>query len=242
MPPQVSRAAFDQGSCHVIPYRSRGDRLPVIAVFTLDSISLGEDGPTHQPVEQLAGLRSVPGLMVLRPCDANETAVAWRVAIESRERPVALILSRQAVPTLDRTDLADADGLRRGAYVLADAPGASPDVLLIATGSEVFLALEAKRKLEREGLRVRVVSMPCWELFDEQPGTYRDAVLPPTVRHRLAIEAGAPQGWHRYVGDAGDVLAVERFGASAPGPVVLQHYGFTVDNVCARVRALQGGG
>jgi transketolase len=213
--------------------------LPVIHVFTHDSVALGEDGPTHQPVEQLAGLRSVPGLVVIRPCDANETAIAWRVAIE-RARPVALILTRQAVPTLDRANLGKADGLRRGAYVLADPPGGPPELILIATGSEVSLALEAMRELAGEGTRVRVVSMPSWELFDEQPASYREDVLPRSVRRRVAIEAGAAQGWHRYVGDSGDVLAIERFGASAPGEVVLAEYGFTVANVCARARALHG--
>jgi transketolase len=216
-------------------------KLPVIYVFTHDSIALGEDGPTHQPIEQLAGLRSVPGLVVIRPCDANETAVAWRVAIEARDRPVALILTRQAVPTLDRARFAGADGLRRGGYVLADAPGGSPELILMATGSEVWLAVEATRRLTDEGRRVRVVSMPSWELFDEQPRSYRDAVLPPSARRRLAIEAGTAQGWHRYVGDSGGVVAVERFGASAPGKAVLREYGFTVDNVCARALALQGG-
>ena len=216
-------------------------KLPVIYVFTHDSIGLGEDGPTHQAVEQLAGLRSVPGLIVIRPCDANETAVAWRVAIESKEHPVALVLTRQGVPTLDRARLGEADGLRRGAYVLAEPPGGPPELILIATGSEVSLALAAMQKLENEGTRARVVSMPSFELFDGQPRSYRELVLPPSVRRRLSIEAGAPQGWHRYVGDSGDVLAVERFGASAPGTTVLREFGFTVENVCDRARALLGG-
>ena len=217
--------------------------LHVIYVFTHDSIALGEDGSTHQPVEQLAGLRSVPGLGVIRPCDANETAIAWRVALESRHRPIALVLTRQNVPTLDRSHLGDPDGLRRGAYVLADAPNGAPDLILpdlilIASGSEVSLVVAAAAKLSAEKIRTRIVSMPSWDLFDDQPQAYRDSVLPPSVRARLAVEAGAIQGWHRYVGDGGDVLGVERFGASAPGEVMMREYGFTVDNVCKRARAL----
>jgi transketolase len=212
--------------------------LHVIYVFTHDSIALGEDGSTHQPIEQLAGLRSIPGLVVIRPCDANETAVAWRVALETRNRPVALVLTRQHVPTLDRTRFAGAEGLRRGAYVLSDAPSAKPDLILIATGSEVALAVAAARKLTAQKIGVRVVSMPSWELFDAEPGEYRDAVLFPAIGARLAIEAGASQGWHRYVGDRGDVLGVDRFGASAPGDVMLREYGFTVESVCRRALAL----
>jgi transketolase len=215
-------------------------RLHVVHVFTHDSIALGEDGPTHQPVEQLAGLRSVPELLVIRPADANETAVAWRVALEAKDRPVALALSRQKVPTLDRGRYAPADRLRKGAYVLLDAPGGQPDVVLIGTGAETGLALAAAEKLQDEGIAARAVSMPCWALFDAQPQDYRDSVLPPSVPARLAIEAGSPQGWHRYVGDRGDVLGVDRFGASAPGGEMLERYGFTVDNACARARALLG--
>jgi transketolase len=214
--------------------------LHVIHVFTHDSIALGEDGPTHQPVEQLAGLRAIARLLVIRPGDANETAVAWRVALETRDRPVLLILSRQDVPTLDRGRYASAEGLRRGAYILSDAPGGEPDVILIASGAEVALIVPAAERLGAEGLRVRCVSMPSWELFDALAQSERDAVLPPGVHARLAVEAGAPQGWHRYVGDRGDVLGVERFGASAPGPVVMREFGFTVDEVCKRARALRG--
>src|SRR5690606_19770865 len=213
-------------------------RLHVVHVFTHDSIALGEDGPTHQPVEQLAGLRSVPGLLVIRPADANETAVAWRVALEQEDRPVALALSRQKVPTLDRDKYAPADGLRKGAYVLLDAKHGKPEVVLIGTGAETGLALAAAEKLQDEGIAARAVSMPSWELFDAQPREYRESVLPPSVPARLAVEAGSPQGWHRYVGDRGDVLGVDRFGASAPGGEMLERYGFTVDNVCARARAL----
>ena len=212
--------------------------LHVIYVFTHDSIALGEDGSTHQPVEQLAGLRAVPRLVVIRPCDANETAVAWRVALETRDRPIALILTRQHVPTLDRRQFAEADCLRHGGYVLADAPNAKPDLILIATGSEVGLIVAAARELLARNVHARVVSMPSWELFDAQPVEYRDTVLPPSIGARLAVEAGAPQGWHRYVGDRGDVLGVERFGASAPGDAMMREYGFTVENVCRRALAL----
>jgi transketolase len=216
--------------------------LHVVYVFTHDSIALGEDGPTHQPVEQLAGLRAIPGLTVIRPGDANETAVAWRVALEKRDRPVALVLTRQAVPTLDRRSYASADGLRRGAYVLSDPADRQPELILIGTGSEVGLIVAAAERLQAEGVAVRCVSMPSWELFDALPERERDAVLPPSVRARLAVEAGVAQGWHRYVGDAGDVLGVERFGASAPGDVLLREYGFTVEEVCRRARALHAPG
>ncbi len=212
--------------------------LHVIHVFTHDSIALGEDGPTHQPVEHLAALRAIPNLTVIRPNDANETAVAWRVAIETRNRPVVLVLSRQELPTLDRSRYASADGLRRGAYVLSDAPDGKPGLILIGSGSEVSLIVAAAERLRGEGIAVRCVSMPSWELFDALPQVDRDAVLPPSVRARLAVEAGVAQGWHRYVGDAGDVVSLEHFGASAPGPVLLREYGFTVDNVCTRAKTL----
>lgn len=212
--------------------------LGVIFVFTHDSVAVGEDGPTHQPTEQLASLRAMPNLYVIRPCDANETAVAWRVAIETWDRPVALVLTRQAVPTLDRTRFAAADGLRRGAYVLADAPDGKPDLILIATGSEVGLIVAARQKLQEQKIAVRVVSMPSWELFEAQSREYRDSVLSPAVPARLAVEAGATQGWHRYIGDRGDVIGVDRFGASAPGPIMMREYGFSVENVCQRALAL----
>ncbi len=212
--------------------------LHVVFVFTHDSIAVGEDGPTHQPVEQLAGLRAMPNLSVIRPGDANETAVAWRVALEATGQPVVPVLTRQKLPTLDRTTYGSADGLRQGAYVLMDAPGGKPDLILIASGSEVALVLAAGRLLAAEHIATRIVSMPSWDLFDAQPPDYRHAVLPPSVKARLAVEAGATQGWHRYVGDDGDVLGVDRFGASAPGDVVMREYGFTVDNVCARARSL----
>jgi transketolase len=214
--------------------------LKVIYVFTHDSIALGEDGSTHQPVEQLAALRAIPRLVVIRPGDANETAAAWRVALETGDRPVALVLSRQNLPTLDRAKFAAAEGLRQGAYVLVDAARGEPDVILIAGGSEVSLAVAARQKLLEKKIQARVVSMPSWELFDMQSREYRESVLPPTVTARLAVETGVSQGWHRYVGDRGDVLAVDRFGASAPGEVLMREYGFTAENVCARALALLG--
>jgi transketolase len=213
-------------------------QLHVILVFTHDSIALGEDGPTHQPIEQLANLRAIPNLTLIRPGDANETAVAWQIAVEMTGRPVLLVLSRQAVPTLDRTLYASAQGVRRGGYVLKDAVNGKPQLILIASGSEVGLIVAAADHLHQEGIAVRCVSMPSWDLFNALPKADRDAVLPPSVRARLAVEAGATQGWHRYVGDAGDVIGVDRFGASAPGKTVLHEYGFTVDNVCMRAKAL----
>jgi transketolase len=210
----------------------------VIYVFTHDSIGVGEDGPTHQPVEHVAALRTIPNVMVLRPCDANETALAWRVAMEAHHQPVALILTRQNVPTLDRGHYASAEGLRRGAYVLVDAPDGKPDMILMASGSEVHLVLEAREKLAAEHVNARVVSVPSWELFDRQPKDYRDSVLLPSVKVRLAVEAGVSQGWHRYVGDHGDLIALDRFGASAPGGVVMRELGFTVEKVVRKAQAL----
>jgi transketolase len=212
--------------------------LHVVHVFTHDSIALGEDGPTHQPVEQLANLRAIPNVIVIRPADANETAVAWRVALEARDGPVVLVLTRQDVPTLDRKRYASADGLRTGAYILGDAPKGKPDLILIASGSEVGLIVAAAEQLQAQGIAVRCVSMPSWELFEGLPQAERDAILPPTVMARLAVELGVAQGWHRYVGDRGAVLSVERFGASASADVLLPEYGFSVDNVCARAKAL----
>jgi transketolase len=210
----------------------------VIYVFTHDSIALGEDGTTHQPVEQLANLRAIPRMLVIRPCDANETAYAWRIAIETRDRPVALVLTRQAVPTLDRTRYASAAELKRGAYILAEAANGRPDIILIATGSEVGLIVEAQHELEKRNVQARLVSMPSWELFDAQAEEYRRSVFPPSIRARLAVEAGATQGWHKYVGDLGDVLGLDHFGASAPASVLMREYGFTVENVCKRALAL----
>jgi len=212
--------------------------LHVVHVFTHDSVALGEDGPTHQPVEQLASLRAIPNLTVIRPADANETAVAWKVAMETRNAPVALALTRQNVPTLDRQRHAGADGLRQGAYVLSDAKDGKPALILIGTGSEVDLILRAADTLRADGIAVRCVSMPSWELFDAQPQRYRDEVLPPHVHARLAVELGSPQGWHRYVGQRGAVLGIDHFGASAPADVLLREFGFTVDHVVARAKAL----
>jgi transketolase len=214
--------------------------LGVIYVFTHDSIGVGEDGPTHQPIEQLAALRAIPQLIVIRPGDANETALAWRVAIETRHRPVALVLTRQNVPTLDRHQFASVEGLRRGAYILAEAPGGKPDVILIGTGSEVALVVAARQKLAEQKIQARVVSMPSWELFELQPPEYRESVLPAAIRPRLAVEAALPQGWHRYVGDSGDIIGIERFGASAPGNVVMEKFGFTVEHVVERSLKLVG--
>jgi len=212
--------------------------LHVVHVFTHDSIALGEDGPTHQPIEQLASLRAIPKLTLIRPGDANETAVAWKVAVEIRDRPVLLVLSRQDIATIDRTCHASAEGLRRGAYVVSDAGEARPALILIASGSEVGLILAAAERLRQEGIAVRCVSMPSWDLFDAQPQSYRDEVLPPGIKARLAVELGVEQGWHRYVGDRGDMLGIDRFGASAPAGVLLAEYGFTVDGVVARAKRL----
>jgi transketolase len=216
-------------------------QLQVIYVFTHDSIGLGEDGPTHQPIEQLASLRAIPHLIVIRPADANETAVAWQVAIENRHQPTALILTRQKVPTLDRKPYASAEELCRGAYILSDAPKGKPDIILIASGSEVSLIVAAKEKLKAQKISVRIVSMPSWELFETQSQKYRDVVLPPSITTRLAVEAGVSQGWERYVGKHGDTISFENFGASAPGEIVMQKYGFTVANVCKRTLALLKG-
>jgi transketolase len=212
--------------------------LQVIYVFTHDSIGLGEDGPTHQPVEHLPSLRAIPRLIVLRPCDANETVIAWQVAIEAKHRPVALILSRQAVPTLDRSKYGTADGVRLGAYIISEASGGMPKLILIASGSEVSFILAAKERLEQQGIPVRCVSMPSWDLFEVQTQEYKNSVLPPEVSARLAVEAGSPLGWDRYVGSNGAVIGVTRFGASAPGETLMREYGFSVDNVCARALAL----
>ncbi len=211
-----------------------------IYVYTHDSIGLGEDGPTHQPIEQLAGMRAVPGLTLIRPADANETAVAWRVAIAQRHGPTALALTRQKLPTFDRTKYASAEGLTKGAYVLSDSPTGNLDVILIATGSEVAVAIEAQDALTKEGIGARVVSMPSWELFEAQSPAYRDEVLPPAVTARVAIEAGVSFGWERYVGSGGVVIGLDRFGASAPVQVLMEQFGFTAGNVVARVKQVLG--
>jgi transketolase len=210
--------------------------IPVLHIFTHDSIGVGEDGPTHQPVEQLASLRATPGLLVFRPADANEVVETWRVTAGLRREPAALILSRQALPTLDRAVLAPASGVAQGAYILAEASSGRPDVLLLATGSEVHLALAARDELEAEGTAARVVSMPCWELFDRQPQEYRDQVLPPAVRARVAVEQASTLGWDRYVGDGGAVIGMHTFGASAPLKQLLTKFGFTPERVAQAAR------
>lgn len=214
-------------------------KLPVVYVFTHDSIAVGEDGPTHEPIEQLAAIRSMIDITVIRPADANETAEAWRFALSQKDRPVALILTRQNLPVLAGTAELARDGLPRGAYVIADAPnGATPAAQIIATGSEVQLAVEAAKALAAEGIHVRVISMPSTDRFDAQDKAYRDSVLLPNVKKRLVIEMASPFGWHKYAGDEGDILGITTYGASAPGPKVIEEYGFTVANVVSRVKAL----
>ncbi len=203
-------------------------RLPLVYVFTHDSIGVGEDGPTHQPVEQLAAARAIPHLVVIRPGDANESAEAWRVAISQEQNPVALVLTRQNLPTLCRKKYAAAAGTARGGYVLADAKGGKPDVILMATGSELSLAVEAYEKLTADGVAARVVSMPSWELFEAQDAAYRESVLPASVTARVAIEAGIRQGWDRYLGFAGTFIGMDDFGASAPYEQVFEDRGITV--------------
>jgi transketolase len=212
--------------------------VPTIFVFTHDSIGVGEDGPTHQPVEQLAALRAIPDLFVIRPADANETAEAWRVAMAQTRTPICIILSRQKLPTIDRERYAAADQLAKGAYVLADADGGDPEVLLLATGSEVSLALGAHEQLAAEGVRSRVVSMPSWALFEQQPKSYRDAVLPPSVRARVAVEQASPLGWDRYVGPDGATVTMSTFGASAPFAKLKVRFGFTVAHVVEVARGV----
>jgi transketolase len=215
-------------------------KIQTIYVYTHDSIFLGEDGPTHQPIEQLAGLRSVPGLTLIRPADAIETAEAWRVAVEHRHGPVALALTRQNLPILEETAKGAREGLPKGAYVLSDPPQGDPEIILLATGSEVWLAVDAAKQLTEKGRRVRVVSMPSWALFDAQPQEYRDSVLPPKIRKRLAIEAASSLGWHKYVGLDGEVHGIERFGASAPYKDLQKAFGFLPEDVVMRAERLLG--
>jgi len=214
--------------------------LPTVYVMTHDSIGVGEDGPTHQPVEHLASFRAMPNMLVIRPADANETVFAWRAAMERRDGPTILVLTRQNLPVLDRDGLGDAEGTLKGAYILAREQADRLDVILMATGSEVHLALAARDALVSEGISARVVSMPSWELFRLQPPDYRDLVLPPAVKTRLAIEAGSSLGWREWVGDRGGVIAVDSFGASAPAGEIFRRYGFTVDNVVARAKEIIG--
>ena len=211
-------------------------KAPVVFVFSHDSIGLGQDGPTHQAIEQLAALRAIPGLITLRPADANETAEAWRTILAQAGRPACLVLSRQALPTLDRSKYAPASGVARGAYVLADSADGPPQVILAASGSEVWLCVAARRRLAAEGLRVRVISMPSWELFEAQPQAWRDQVFPPEITARVAVEAASPLGWDRYVGPSGEILAMRGFGASAPAGDLMDRFGFTADKVCEAAR------
>ncbi|MDR6997771.1 transketolase [Neobacillus niacini] len=212
--------------------------LPVTYVFTHDSIAVGEDGPTHEPIEQLAALRAMPGLSIIRPADGNETAAAWKLAVESTNKPTALVLTRQDLPTIKGTDVNAYEGVSKGAYVISASEKETPDALLLASGSEVGLAVEAQKTLAGEGVHVSVVSMPSWDRFEAQTQDYKDSVLPKNVKKRLGMEVGASLGWHKYVGDEGDVLAIDKFGASAPGEKIMEEYGFTVNNVVARVKAL----
>ena len=216
-------------------------QLPVLYIFTHDSIGVGEDGPTHQAVEQLAALRSIPGMVVIRPGDANEVAEAYRAIMRLERNPAAIVLTRQNLPTLDRTEYAPASGLQKGAYVLADAPdGGEPEVILIGTGSELSLCVEAHRRLAAEGVRARVVSMPSWELFDRQTEEYRESVLPPGVTGRVAVEAGVELGWHKYIGTGGRFVGMRGFGASAPFKQLFEHFGITTDKVVAEAKAVIG--
>lgn len=212
--------------------------LPVVYVFTHDSIGVGEDGPTHEPIEQLASLRAMPGLNVIRPADANEATEAWRYVMENRHQPTALILTRQNLPILEGTVKQAAEGVKRGGYVVSEAPNGKPQAQLLATGSEVSLAVEAQQALAEEGIQTRVVSLPSWELFEKQPKVYKDSVILPDVKARLSIEVAQPLGWERYVGDQGDVLGIDQFGASAPADVIMKEYGFSVENIKAKVKAL----
>jgi transketolase len=214
--------------------------LPVIFVYTHDSIGLGEDGPTHQPIEQLAALRAVPNLLVMRPGDANEVAEAWKVVMPQKHTPVAIVLTRQPIPTLDRTKYASATGVAKGAYVLADAPGGKPDVILMASGSEVHLCIEAYETLKGQGIPARVVSMPSWELFEEQDEAYRKSVLPPSVKARVSIEMAATLGWDRYVGPDGEMIGMHRFGASAPWKDLQRKFGFTAEAVVEAAQRVLG--
>jgi transketolase len=215
--------------------------LPVIHLFTHDSIGLGEDGPTHQPVEHLAGLRAIPGLDVIRPADANEVAEAWRAAMDRHHQPVALVLTRQDVPILDRSRYASAEGLRRGGYVLADPDGGDPEVILVATGSDVALAAAAHEQLVANGIRSRVVSLPCWELFDRQDQAYRDSVLPPSIRARVSVEEASTVGWDRWVGPSGRMIGMHTFGSSAPLKDVQSKFGFTPDKIAEAAREVLAG-
>jgi transketolase len=213
----------------------------VIYVMTHDSIGLGEDGPTHQPIEQLAGLRAMPNMLVVRPGDANEVTEAWKIAMQQKHGPTTLVLSRQAIPTLDRTKYAAASGVAKGGYVLADADGGKPQVILMGTGSELSLCVEAYEKLKAEGIKARVVSMPSGQIFDEQDAAYKESVLPSNVTARVSVEMAATFGWERYTGNKGRMIGMHRFGASAPLKDLLKHFGFTVDRVVEEAKAAIAG-
>ncbi|MDT2045936.1 transketolase [Priestia aryabhattai] len=213
-------------------------KLPVTYVFTHDSIAVGEDGPTHEPIEQLPSLRAMPGLSVIRPADANETAAAWRLSLESTDTPTALVLTRQNLPTLEGTNETAYEGVSKGAYVVSKAGKEQADALLLATGSEVSLAVDAQKALEAEGISVAVVSMPSWDRFEKQSAEYKESVIPKSVKKRLGIEMASTLGWERYVGDEGQVLGINHFGASAPGETIMKEFGFTVENVVARVKSM----
>jgi transketolase len=235
--------AFDSGFLIFSDYARGSIRLgclmeiPTLHVFTHDSIGVGEDGPTHQPVEQLMSLRDIPHMVVIRPADANEVAEAWRVFLQEKKSPITLALTRQSVPTLDRTKYAPAAGLQHGAYILSDA-GGQPDIILIGTGSELQWCVEAGEKLKAEGVKVRLISMPSWELFERQPREYRELVLPPSVRKRLSVEAGVTLGWQKYVGLDGASIGQDRFGESAPVKDLMNHFGFTAENVYKTAKML----
>jgi transketolase len=211
-------------------------QIPVLYVFTHDSIGVGEDGPTHQPIEHFASLRAIPGMVLIRPGDANEVAEAYRYALQSKHEPIVLALSRQAMATLDRTKYAPASGLAKGGYVVGDATGGKPDVILIGTGSELGLVVEAYEKLTAEGVKARVVSLPSWALFEKQDQAYRDSVLPPSVTARVSVEMASVFGWERYVGTTGAMIGMRSFGASAPLKDLLKHFGFTIENVLKAAR------
>ena len=214
--------------------------IPVIYVFTHDSIGVGEDGPTHQPIEQLAALRGMPNILVMRPGDANEVSEAYKIAVRQTHRPTAMVLSRQAAPTLDRTKYAPAAGVAKGGYILADAPGGKPDVILIGTGTELSLCVDAYEKLKAEGINARVVSLPCWQIFEEQDAAYRESVLPSNVTARVSVEMASTFGWERYIGLKGKAIGMRTFGASAPLKGLLKKFGFELDNVVAAAKSLLG--
>jgi transketolase len=214
--------------------------LPVIYIFTHDSIAVGEDGPTHQPIEHLASLRAIPNVVTLRPADANETVQAWKLAMQRTDGPTCLVLSRQNLPVIDRTQLGAAEGVARGGYILLDTPQGKPELLLIATGAETHAALTACRQLQQEGIAARLISLPSWELFEQQPRSYRETVLPPKVTRRLSIEAASTFGWSRYVGLDGVSIGIDRFGASAPGDENLERFGFGAGSITSAARTLLG--